>query len=262
MSKSINVKPIVIAGVVGILVGGGSVYQYMTKGNEGNSLFNKSLQINAPSSYEVIADKNLRSQFTKDSIKLNSELLDSGETSIARTRTGNAYIVTEPNEYMSSKKVHYTKWKYSVSKDVMRNTTSRTATIGNTIEFTGSMSEPLDYSLFIVCEDSDKTCQMGIESSYTFTPSISGFINKTNVNIKIDGNEIKKYSLFLNHDYTAMIADEILMNDLYQNLGEVKTLSVEFTSGQIAQIEFDISGFDWDKLNKLTYEESISKLKR
>lgn len=217
---------------------------------------------NVPKAYEDISDENLRSQLKKSSIELKSEVLDTGEIAIGQTLSKHAYIVTEPNQYQSNKRVHYTKWKYGVTKDELRNTTTRYATVGNTAEFTGNMREPLAFALNIACKDSDNVCQMWISSDFTFDPSWTGMINLAKFSIKIDDKELKDYELNLDNTHMNASARSDLMNDLYNNISDIKRVRAEFSSGNTGQVEFNVSGFDRAVFNSQTYEEITNKLKK
>ena len=201
----------------------------------------------------------LARQLIKSNIELKSERLDSGETAIGMTGSKHAYIVQAPNQHRSAKNVHYTAWKYEVFRDEMRGTISRAASVGNLIEYTGSMREPFMLKLNIWC--AENSCQMYFSSQYSFDASVTGFINRTEFSIQLDDKEIKKFALDLGDNFQTAIARDDLYRYLYDNLESAKKLRVEFPSGSTGQVEFDLSNFDWKKFNTLTFEESAAKLK-
>ncbi len=210
---------------------------------------------------KTVTNPLLARQFKKSNVIVKPQVLDSGETAIAMSRSGNSYIVVEPNDFRSSRNVHYTAWKYMVFKDEMRGTVSRTATIGNLIEYTGNMSEPFMLTLNIRCEDSDNRCEMYFGSQFAFDPIVTGIVNRTEFNIQLDDRNLEKFALDLGDKYQYAIAQNNLYRYLYDNLASAKKLRVELWSGGNAQVEFDLSGFDWKKFNALTFETSSSKVK-
>jgi len=267
MLNRIGVPALIAASLLSAIIGGAVTYGLIApkdpetiktrQAQEQEKLLND----NEQKVSKVVKNLFLARQLNKGKIIINPKVLDSGETSIALTSSGHAHIVQEPNQYRSSKNIHYTSWKYEVFKDEMYGTISRTASIGNLIEYTGNMREPFMLTLNIRCEDKDNTCEMFFASQFGFDPTITGIINQTKFNIQLDGKNIESFALNLGEGYRYAIATNKLHRYLYDNLESAKVLRVELWSGSNAQFEFDLSGFEWKKFNSLSLEESVSKLK-